>query len=269
MKLRYDPFQVFRGSQTPAGLYARQKWLGEAETPAWRKAFQAKVKALSANQSANGSWHQSTWATIKNLFGLHLTLRLTNNQVDTALSWLLGRICLRKDGIGVSPSSGKNETDFAGLPFVPSRLAMLTTGATLFLATLFDRSEDPTVLALYRWLSQEGFDGEHLSTDIASLHNVFRAMVVHPLFAEADSTVKTVEIFAELQTESGAWGAGLPFYQTLNALAHLNSRRADVQLEKAFTRLKHTQNSDGTWGRQDIEWNTFLSIHALKNKGFL
>ena len=26
MKLRNDPYQIFRHSRTPAGLYARQKW---------------------------------------------------------------------------------------------------------------------------------------------------------------------------------------------------------------------------------------------------
>ena len=40
MKLRHDPFQVFRVSKTPAGIYARQKWLGEADTPEWQRDFQ-------------------------------------------------------------------------------------------------------------------------------------------------------------------------------------------------------------------------------------
>ena len=269
MKLRYDPYQIFRGSKTPAGLYARQKWLEEADTPEWQKDFQEKIKVLLANQSANGSWHQSTSATIAHLFGLHLTLRLTNNLVNNSLKWLLGRISLNTDGISVSSTSDNSGTELTGLPFVSSRPAMFITGATLFLATIFDRSNDPAILVLYRWLSQEGFNREHLRTDVASLHNVFRAMVVHPVFAKADSTAKTVEIYAELQTEYGDWGTGLPFYQTLNALAHLNSTQAEVQLESAFTRLINTQNSDGTWGHRDIEWNTFLSIHALKNKGLL
>ncbi|MFC1875714.1 hypothetical protein ACFL2E_00345 [Thermodesulfobacteriota bacterium] len=46
MKLRYDPYQIFRGSKTPAGLYARQKWLEEADTPEWQKDFQEKIKVL-------------------------------------------------------------------------------------------------------------------------------------------------------------------------------------------------------------------------------
>jgi hypothetical protein len=49
----------------------------------------------------------------------------------------------------------------------------------------------------------------------------------------------------------------------------LNLSQAEVQLERAFTRLIETQNSDGTWRNRDPEWNTFLSIHALKNKGLL
>ena len=43
MNLRYDPYQIFRLSKTPAGLYARQKWLGEVETPQWKSDFQERL----------------------------------------------------------------------------------------------------------------------------------------------------------------------------------------------------------------------------------
>ena len=33
---------------------------------------------------------------------------------------------------------------------------MLLTAATLFLAAIFDRGNDPDVLAVYQWLSAEG-----------------------------------------------------------------------------------------------------------------
>jgi len=48
MNLRYDPYQIFRLSKTPAGLYVRQKWLGGAETPQWKSDFQETVTALWA-----------------------------------------------------------------------------------------------------------------------------------------------------------------------------------------------------------------------------
>lgn len=40
MILRHDPYQAFRSSKTPAGIYARPKWLGEAESPQWKIDFQ-------------------------------------------------------------------------------------------------------------------------------------------------------------------------------------------------------------------------------------
>ena len=70
--------------------------------------------------------------------------------------------------------------------------------------------------------------------DEASTHNVFRAMVVHPAFAKDKATLLAVEHLAALQSDSGTWDHDLPFYQTVNALAHLDIHQAEIQLEKAF-----------------------------------
>ena len=269
MKLRFDPYKIFRCSKTPVGLYARQKWLGEADTPVWQADFQERVNTLLADQLPNGSWRQSPVATIVNLFGLHLTLRITNNRIDDALAWLINRIRIKPDGVYIRSDLEIKHADLTGLPFVLSRPEILLTTATLFLSSIFNRQNDPKVLSIYEWLCKKGLTKDGLSFDMASLHNIFRAMVVHPLFANDDLTAKTVQIYAELQTEKGDWGNTLPFYQTLNALAHLNSTQDEIQLETAFSRLIKTQNSNGTWGRREPEWNTFLSIHALQNKGFL
>ena len=94
-------------------------------------------------------------------------------------------------------------------------------------------------------------------------------MVVHPIFAKDRATEVAVEHISNFQTKHGDWGSELTFYQTLNALAHLNFLQAKPQLEKAFERLGDTQNKDGSWGRSEAEWNTFLTIHALRNKGLL
>jgi hypothetical protein len=82
-------------------------------------------------------------------------------------------------------------------------------------------------------------------------------MVVHPVFAEGKATELAVEYLADLQTDIGDWGNDLPFYQTINALAHLDLPQAETQLERAFERLCENQNSDGTWSRSEPEWNTF------------
>jgi hypothetical protein len=71
------------------------------------------------------------------------------------------------------------------------------------------------------------------------------------------------------QKASGAWVRGVPFFQTVNALAHLDSPEGDAQLRRAFRRLSKTQKRDGTWGGAQTEWNSFLAVHALRNKGDL
>jgi hypothetical protein len=38
-------------------------------------------------------------------------------------------------------------------------------------------------------------------------------------------------------------------------------------LRKAGRVLYDSQNEEGTWGREDREWNAFLTVHALKNTG--
>ncbi|MBT8369970.1 MAG: hypothetical protein KJO34_03340 [Deltaproteobacteria bacterium] len=269
MKLHHNPFQIFYGSKTPAGLYARQKWLGEESTLAWQNDFKSCVDALFVGQLPNGSWQQSSIATIINLFGLHLTVRKADKRINDALEWLLDKIQLISKCLCVQTDSDIMRADLSSLPFVLSRSEMLFTGATLFLFSIFNRQNDPTILAIYQWLNKEGFTRENLNTDIASMHNIFRSLVVHPKFTNEDLTVKIAEIYAGLQNEKGDWAYGLPFYQTLNALGHLNLSQAEIQLERAFTRLIKTQKSDGTWGGRDLEWNTFLSIHVLKNKGLL
>ncbi|MEJ2220715.1 MAG: hypothetical protein P8X80_07860 [Desulfobacterales bacterium] len=269
MKLRYDPYQIFRFSKTPAGLYARQKWLGEAGSPQWKIDFKETVAALTADQLTDGSWSHDSIETIHRLFGLHLTMRSSTEQIDTALTWLLDKIALQEKGIYVHAEDISKIPNLEGLPFIPSRPDMFLTGAALFLSTIFGRQSDPDVLASYKWLSSEGIKNQGHWFDEASSHNIFRAMVVHPIFAKDKATVMATENLVELQTDTGFWSNDLPFYQTLNALAHLDLHQADEQLENAFVLLLKNQNIDGTWSRSEPEWNTFLAIHALKNKGLL
>jgi hypothetical protein len=73
----------------------------------------------------------------------------------------------------------------------------------------------------------------------------------------------------QVQNDSGTWAGAVPFYQTMNALAHLNNSDGDAQLALAFKRLYKTQRQDGTWSLSQPEWVNFLIIHALKNKGEL
>ncbi len=53
--LKYDPLSIFKGSATPAGLYARNRWIGLDNDSRWQKDFDKTVAALSKGQLANCS----------------------------------------------------------------------------------------------------------------------------------------------------------------------------------------------------------------------
>jgi len=269
MTLRFDPYGIFRASKTPAGLYARQKWLAEENSLVWKADFKSTVDALLAGQSRDGSWGGSVVQTIQRLFGLHLTVRDPNERIDKALDWLLDLALKKPQRIRRDVAERFSNEALRGLPFTPGCSGLLLTGATLFLATIFGRNRDPRILAAYARLNKEGVERKGRWCGWSCSNNILRAFVVHPEFSKIRATHLAVKALARAQHSSGTWPVQVPFYQTLNALAHLDLADAHGQIETALEHLFKTQNKDGTWGKAQKEWNTFLVVHALRNKGFL
>jgi len=265
--LNADPYYVFRHSRSPVGLYARQKWLGEEKDPRWREAFDAAVKRLLAGQSADGSWNQSIVTTIQRLFGLHLTVRNPNDSINGALDWLMAVAFEELSRLRRDIRKRNASKDLQNLPFTPGCSGYFLTGASLFLASIFGRENDSRVLEAYGWLAQEGVKKNGRWCGWSCSNNILRAFVVHPTYSKNRAIELAVHALARAQDSSGKWPAGVPFYQTVNALAHLDSKEANTQLNKAFKHLSRTQNRDGTWGRSRQEWKTFLVVHALRRKG--
>jgi hypothetical protein len=139
----------------------------------------------------------------------------------------------------------------------------------LFLASIFGRENDSRVLEAYDWLNEEGIRNNGRWCGWSCCNNIFRAFVVHPRYSKSRATELAVHALARVQDPSGRWPAGVPFYRTVNALAHLDSEEADAQLKRAFEYLSRTQNRDGTWGRSQKEWKTFLAVHAMRRKKML
>lgn len=218
---------------------------------------------LLSGQSADGSWSGDYLATVGRLFGLHLTVRQSRPAIERALDWLAGRAL----GSGPSPAARLNPGRLAGLPFAPGGGRIFSLTACLFLASLFGRADEPGVLAGYRKLEELICSGKRLSW--GSVNNLLRALVVHPEYASSRACQSLVDLLAGSQAASGGWPRPAPFYQLLNALAHLDSAAAGRQLEPALRRLVRTQRPDGTWSLSQPEWNTFLAVHALKNQNLL
>lgn len=194
---------------------------------------------------------------------------MPNTEIDTASDWLI--IQTRQQHI--SDIRQKKETEFARVlthqPFVAGRQDNLLLGACLFLATIFSRSRDPQISSLYEMLNKDAGADRTYWKDITCFNNLSRAFVVRPKYATEQATRLAIDRLAALQTGNADWGNQVPFFLNLNALAHISLPGVDNQLEGAFQRLLETQKPDGTWGKDQPEWNRFLVIHALKNKNIL
>jgi hypothetical protein len=261
----HDPYAVFRSSTTPFGLYARQKWLGESSTPQWKEDFATTVGELARGQSSDGLWRGSAMETIQRLFGLHLTVRHSNPCIDSGLDTLL-KIASESES-GVHPGV-VSSARLRGLPFAEGPRQSIILPATLFLCAIFGRSAAPVVLVLYDRVISGMVRGMR-EEQSSSLHNILRALVVHPQYAGHPATLNLVAWLGDRQTQHGDWGPDIPFYQAVNALAHLDTPAANQQIECAVERLVSTQKTDGSWGDTQREWSTFLAVHALSNKGIL
>jgi len=267
--MRYNPLQIFKASKTPAGLYARQKWLDEAGTVQWQNDFHETLHLLMSGQSDNGSWNQSPLESVRRLFGLHLTLRNKTLEIEKALDWLMGQTLNHNVANLTAPLELVSNDDFPGMPFMPGQTNVSLVCMTLFLATVFQKSNETKVLAHYHLLSLWVSENTGIMDKELDKMNALRALVVHPDYAKDSATIALVDNLGNIQDSSGCWPTPIPFFRTVNALAHLHLEQAERQWEKALAFLCSEQNRDGSWGSEDHEWNTFLVVHALKNKGCL
>ena len=269
MKLRWNPFQVFEQSKTPAGLYARKKWLKEENHSNFKDDFDETVSFILSGQSPDGSWDQSLIKTVRRLFGLHLTVRDEIDAVQKGLDWLLDHALITFARRTISAAEKIPDHTFNGLPFTHGSAVVFTISATLFLSSVFERGDDSDILKMYDWLQEKGSKGSGKWCGWSSYNNILRAFVVHPHYAHSQAVTLAVKNLMQVQNDSGTWAGAVPFYQTMNVLAHLNNSDGDAQLALAFKRLYKTQRQDGTWSLSQPEWVNFLIIHALKNKGEL
>jgi len=269
MMLRFDPLQIFRSSSTPAGLYARQHWLSESDTIQWRHDFGTRVAILSRGQLSVGCWSHSLIDTIRHLFYLHLTVRDQTEEVSKALDWLLTTTLDSPNKLPEYRQEKYAISELHGLPFTTGHSGFFLKAASIFLATVFGRDRDERVLAAFDKLGREGIQTEGRWHGWSSLTNILRAFAVHPKYATSESVELAINALAIAQNPEGNWIPSIPFFKTINMLAHLNMPSADRQFEHALARLIRTQSPDGSWGKAEPEWSTFLVVHALKRKVIL
>ena len=266
-QFRYNPLQIFDRGKTPAALYARAKWLHQEETRLWKSDVRETVNSFFSGNCANGSWNNSLLLTVHKLFALHLTIRQRDNRIEKGIEWLLSQAALFEDSkISYVQSEKVFARDLQGLPFSAGCFEHFAKGAVLFLASIFGRNNDSRVTQAYEMLSSMGEKKEGKWCNWSCSNNILRAFVVHPVYAQSRALKLYVSKLSEIQRHDGTWPEQIPFYQTVNALGHLDFGQSDTALKRAFVFLREKQNKDGTWGMTQKEWNTFLIVHALTRK---
>jgi hypothetical protein len=263
--IKHNPYEIFQKSTTPPGLYARQKWLNQGKTKSFKTDFDATVAQLKSATVDSADPSEHILGMLHRLFGLHLTERDLNPFIENALSDIITEYSADSHQIEVLLVPDQ----LRGLPFAATRWKFFILPAMLFLSAIFRKATAMEVNRLYLQLATDLVESAAYKKEPAAMHNALRALVVHPDDRFQSAIRSVLSWFADRQTPRGDWGPKIPYFQAVNALAHLNIPEANAQFDNALNRIVRTQNTDGTWGSIDQEWQTFLVIHALRNKGIL
>ena len=264
-KIKHNPYEIFKESTTPPGLYARQKWLNQGKSKSYRIDFDATVVQLKSTTEGYVDQSERILDMLHRLFGLHLTERDLNPFIENTLSHIITEYSANPAQIELL----LRQDQLRGLPFAATHWQFFILPAVLFLSAIFGKATAMEFNRFYLRLATDLVESDAYKKEPAAMHNALRALVVHPDDRFQSAIRSVVSWFAARQTPEGDWGPKIPFFQAVNALAHLDIPEANAQFDNALMRIVSTQNPEGTWGSTDQEWQTFLVIHALRNKGIL
>jgi len=280
MELKFSPYSVFKNSKTPHGLYARTQWMGES-TARVKGTVERLVSSICQGQLDNGSWDNSVIKTAENLHTLSLLAPRRLSVGRKAVDWLL-----EKDYPPMVHISG-DRSPYTGLFFKLSRedvkqvygrkdllfnrgcSGFVKTGAALYFSGIFGREEEKRVANAFRSLDKvlEIRCGRWCSP--ACSNNILRAYTSHPKKRNSAQTRKALRHMEEIQTEGGTWKGTPFFYHTFSTVAQSDLASARRQIKRAMARVLRSQNRDGTWGRTNKEFNTFMVLNGLDQQGIL
>lgn len=280
MRLRYDPFAPFLDDPSPLGIHVRRSVLGE-RTPQLAEARRAHIDRIRSQQLPNGSWDHRVVPTIENLHHLLLLDEAGSPAGERAVDWLLndrvesgGRSHaggLRANGIlsVLTAADGAAIRRRRDLLFNRGCAALVKTGAALYFSAFFNLEGDPRVIQGFRALDYLFRQRRKKWCSYPCSNNILRAYVSHPLKKSSRTTKSALSRLEQLQSRGGIW-KGIPdFYHALNVVGSSTLPSAVRQFERAYDHVHATQNHDGTWGRTDQRFKTFLVLDALVRQGYL
>jgi hypothetical protein len=277
-RLDHDPFVPFLESTTPMGIYVRTAVLGE-RTPELLETRREQIVRLKSAQLPNGSWRNRVVLTIQNLFALMLLGETEGTCGKRAVDWLLEdevegsrrRYANADSGFlsALHPADVKAIRARRDLIMNRGCAAAVKTGAALYFSAFFDLEGDPRVIQVFRAMDELFRKQRKKWCSFPCSNNILRAYVAHPLKKSSRTTKSALSRLGQLQTKSGNWKGVPDFYHAVNIVASSSLPSAVRQFERAHAYLHKTQNQDGTWGRKDREFKTFLALDAMIRQGYL
>ncbi len=275
--LRYDPYQIFQKSKSPFAIYARRKWLGEESESSRMEADQIVTKLIEV-QSNNGSWFDSVVETIENLHLISLLAPKFNGRTKRAVDWLLEKEyepmhCTSGDGAkydGLFFRLNRKDTQQIyhrnDLLFNRGCTGFIKTAAALYFAGIFTKQKDERVMQAFKTLDNVLKKRRGKWCSIACSNNILRSYVSHPLKRQSKQTQDALKTLSKLQTRNGGWRGTPFFYHTFNIVAQSKLKIAKAQVAKALPHIVRSQNRDGSFGKGNKEFNTFLVLDGLKRQ---
>ncbi len=277
-RIRRDPYEIFAENTHPAAMNARRRWLGE-HSRAFHQLENERREAFSEGQQPSGSLG-SVRQTIERLFALFLLGAKPTPAVRQALDFLLDRKAPSLDGVRLDGIDGTDLffhlphgeksglAELSGTPFFPGHAGILKSSAALFFASVFrcDRREDVR-RAGQALLSRSGEGGDLCKARTSRL-NVLLALSSHPSHRGHSATLRTVAPVARWQRPDGRFGSA-PFLPVLWTLSLQNGRKARAILRRSLPALLRGQQADGSWGRKDPEFQTWMAVEVLKRMGVI
>lgn len=279
-QLRYNPFLIFRNSGSPCALYVRQKIL-QAENGSDLLASKKVLQRILRNQSRDGSWKNSIVETVRSLHQIQLLDGDSSEAGTRAVEWLMQNPLSREAVRGTAAelyqglffwfprSEERTIPDRRDLLFNRGCSGFFKTGATLYFSGVFGPQRDPRIKRAFRTLDNVLKERSGAWCSLYCSNNILRAYVSHPLRKSHATTRSAIRHLERIQRKDGSWPDNGYFYYTFHILAQSRLQIARKQIRKALPRVFRSQNRDGTWGKKEKEFTTFLVVDSLYRQGLI
>lgn len=266
-------------SEHPASVYARRHWLGE-RSRSFRAHVNEQIDARMGLQKRDGSFG-SIAATIEHLFSLYLLGAKTGPEIQKALDFLLerGKAVLMRS---IKTPPGRRNlflfvprkekallAKLTEIPLCPGDSGLLKTSAAILNAGLFGEYRRPEIrralAGVEAMLGSPGGPTFSLSNQV----NLLISCTSHKNPTAHRLARLLVYNLSEAQEANGRWKQPARLLPTAWGLSRVKSRQAKKTLIKAIPALLRAQNKDGSWGRKQVELQSWMATAVLKKAGVI